>query len=31
MAGNTILLKGAPSTPQCNIALEDIFRKAGFD
>lgn len=31
MAGNTMLLKGAPSTPQCNLALEELFRKAGFE
>jgi succinate-semialdehyde dehydrogenase/glutarate-semialdehyde dehydrogenase len=30
MAGNTGLLKHAPSVPQCALAIEDIFRRAGF-
>lgn len=29
-AGNTCLLKHAPSVPQCALAIEDIFRRAGF-
>lgn len=31
LAGNTIILKGAPNTPQCSLALENIFRESGFD
>src|ERR1700687_4994129 len=30
MAGNTGLLKHAPSVPQCALAIEDIFLRAGF-
>lgn len=30
MAGNTILLKPSPIVPQCAIAIENIFKEAGF-
>lgn len=30
MAGNTMLLKPAPITPGCGLALEKLFRTAGF-
>lgn len=30
LVGNTVLLKHAPSVPACALALEDIFRQAGF-
>ena len=31
LAGNTVLLKHAPSTPACALALERLVREAGFE
>ena len=30
-AGNTALVKPAPSTPQCGLAVAELFAEAGFD
>ena len=29
--GNTIMFKGAPGTPQCSQAIQDVMIEAGFD
>ncbi len=31
MAGNTVLLKHAPSVPQCALRIESLIRQAGFE
>lgn len=30
LAGNTVILKHAPNTPQCAVAIEQLFIEAGF-
>lgn len=31
LVGNTVLFKHSPNTPQCALAVEDLFRSSGLD